>query len=102
MTIVRSAPDATAPHLSNQMIVFNENLITASVELKEMIQAMSVEVLTNIEHLRKLAQTSASSAEETSQATDQQLASMEEISNSADTLARLADDLRDEVEQFKL
>lgn len=68
----------------------------------EQIQAMPVEVLTNTDHLRKLAQTSASSAEETSQATDQQLASMEEISNSADTLARLADDLRDEVEQFKL
>lgn len=40
--------------------------------------------------------------EETNQATDQQLASMEEISHSADTLARLADGLRDEVEQFKL
>ena len=68
----------------------------------QQIQAMAAEVLTNTDHLRELAQTSASSAEETSQATDQQLASMEEISNSADTLARLADDLRDEVEQFKL
>ena len=68
----------------------------------QQIQAMAAEVLTNTDHLRELAQTSASSAEETSQATDQQLASMEEISHSADTLARLADDLRDEVEQFKL
>lgn len=68
----------------------------------QQIQAMSAEVVDNTQQLHQLSEDSAQTAAATSASSEEQLAIMEQITASSVELSKVADELRHEVEQFKL
>ncbi len=79
----------------------NDVISTISAAIEE-IQAMTESVTTNSNNLRDLAEQSANGAQETGAATEEQLAAMQEITSSTEALAKLAEDLQDEIQRFQL
>lgn len=74
---------------------------TVSTAIAE-IQKMTDDVIAGSSAAQKLAEMAASSAQETSVATDEQLATMQEIASSIQSLASLAENLQLEVSKFKV
>lgn len=68
----------------------------------EQIQAMAEEVMNGSSEIRTLSLQTTSTASETSAATIEQLAVSHEISASAQSLAKLAEDLQHELQHFKV
>ena len=68
----------------------------------EEIQAMTGTVTDSVKHVQQLAAQTANTASDTSAATEEQLASTEEISHNAQALSDLAERLQQEVNHFKL
>lgn len=77
----------------------SEKVATVSSAV-EQIRAMTEEVAAGASHVEELANQSAAEAQSTSAATEEQLASNEQITSSAQTLARLAEQLRNDMARF--
>ncbi|MEI4769617.1 methyl-accepting chemotaxis protein [Psychrobacillus sp. FJAT-51614] len=80
-------------------VVFKVESVSAAIE---QIQAMAESVTESAQQVQALAANAADGASDTSAATEQQLASNQEISSSAQSLANLAEKLQSEVSHFKL
>lgn len=78
-----------------------EKIGAVSAAIQE-IQAMSDNVASGSEHMKKMTELSTKEAQEASAATEEQLAVIEGISTSTETLARLAEDLQMEVKKFRV
>ncbi|MEK3937066.1 methyl-accepting chemotaxis protein [Sporosarcina sp. FSL W7-1349] len=74
-------------------------LVSAAIED---IQARTATVMTGSTQVRDLAEQAAASANESSQSVREQLATMEEITESVQSLALLAEDLQMEVSKFRI
>ena len=70
--------------------------------VSEQMSASIQEVTAAIEEVANLAQSTTTNATEIASATEEQLATMDEIATSATNLAGLAEDLREEVNKFKI
>lgn len=86
-----------------------ENSITGVVsQINDVSEAISrlyagtVEVATSINHVKNIAIQSAASNQNVSAATEEQLASMEEIESSASTLAQMSEELQLLIKNFKI
>lgn len=98
-----------ASHQSRQVFVEIETAVgvvgskieSVSAAIKE-IQAVSETVTAASKEIQLLAQQSADGANDTSAATEEQLAANQEISSSAQSLAHLAEVLQNEVSHFKI
>ena len=77
----------------------NENVSIVSEAIKQ-IRSMTDMIAHSSSEVKKLAVSTASTAQETSAATEEQLAVNEEISTSSQTLAGLAENLQKEVNRF--
>ncbi len=80
-------------------VVYRVESVSAAVEE---IQAMTGSVTDSVKHVQELAAQTADTASDTSAATEQQLASTEEISHNAQALSELAERLQQDVTHFKL
>lgn len=80
-------------------VVYRVESVSAAVEE---IQAMTGSVTDSVKHVQQLAKQTADTASDTSAATEQQLASTEEISHNAQALSELAESLQQDVNHFKL
>ena len=80
-------------------VVYRVESVSAAVEE---IQAMTGSVTESVKHVQQLATKTADTASDTSAATEQQLASTEEISHNAQALSDLAERLQHDVNHFKL
>lgn len=76
--------------------------VQSMFEVAEHIQQEAKQVVTAIEHIAEVSQQTASGAQTVSAATEQQLASLEEVSSSSTYLTKMATELQELVEKFKL
>ncbi len=88
-------------HIESSVTNVGEMIESVSAAIQQ-IQAMTESVMTSSESLRGLAEEAAASAQETGAATEEQLAAMQEITTSTESLAKLAEDLQEEVQQFRV
>lgn len=80
-------------------VVYRVESVSAAVEE---IQAMTGSVTNSVKHVQQLAAQTTNTASDTSAATEEQLASTEEISHNAQALSELAERLQQDVNHFKL
>ncbi|WP_144509553.1 methyl-accepting chemotaxis protein [Bacillus sp. FJAT-22090] len=80
-------------------VVFKVGSVSAAIE---QIHAMVDSVTENVQQVQHLASIAADGANDTSAATEEQLAANEEISANSQTLADLAETLQSEVSHFKI
>lgn len=78
-----------------------EKVETVSAAIEE-IQAMADEVMRGSSEIRELSMGANDAAADTSAATEEQLAVSQEISDSAHSLAKLAEDLQQELSRFRV
>ncbi|WP_203363525.1 methyl-accepting chemotaxis protein [Bacillus sp. REN10] len=86
--------EAAVGEVSNKI-----NLVSAAIE---QLQAMNDEVQMGAKEVRNLAEQSADRSRDTSAATEEQLAAIEQISASSQALAKLAESLTQQINNFKL
>ncbi|MDI2589727.1 methyl-accepting chemotaxis protein [Psychrobacillus sp. NEAU-3TGS] len=80
-------------------VVFKVESVSAAIE---QIHAMTESVTESVQQVQQLASIAADGANDTSAATEEQLAANEEITANAQTLADLAETLQSEVSHFKI
>ena len=80
-------------------VVFKVESVSAAIE---QIHAMTESVTESVQQVQNLASIAADGANDTSAATEEQLAANEEITANAQTLADLAETLQAEVSHFKI
>jgi methyl-accepting chemotaxis protein len=89
-----------------QEITDSITLVSSQIkELSSAIQYMaenSQEIVSTIQEIDKVTKDTAEQAQTASAATEEQSASMEEIASSSNSLAKLAEELRDAILQFKI
>ena len=89
----------TFTEIEQSVSVVNENVSTVTEAIKQ-IRSMTGTIAHSSMEVKKLAESTAFTAQETSAATEEQLAVNEEISTSSQTLAGLAENLQKEVNRF--
>lgn len=68
----------------------------------ETLSAISMEISDQIHAIKEVSERNVTSAQETSAATEEQLATMEEVNSSAESLAKLSEDMQALVSRFKI
>lgn len=91
----------TFTEIQHSVNAVNENAAIVTEAIKQ-IRAMTDTIALSSKEVKKLAESTAFTAQETSAATEEQLAVNEEISTSSQTLAGLAENLQKEVNRFTL
>lgn len=87
--------------ISNQIYQLNSHIELMSQAMKQFLDGSSY-MNETFEVIKETAKTNAAAIEETSSATEEQLATMQEISSSAHALSVQADELQETLKQFKL
>lgn len=87
--------------ISNQIYQLNSHIELMSQAMKQFLDGSSY-MNETFEIIKETAKTNAAAIEETSSATEEQLATMQEISSSAHALSVQADELQETLKQFKL
>ena len=87
--------------IANLVVQVADQVETSSKAMDKMI-AESQRIVTASEQINQISSKSAGEAQSVSAATEEQLASMEEIASSSQALAQLAQDLQQEVAKFKV
>nr|WP_106782829.1 methyl-accepting chemotaxis protein [Lysinibacillus timonensis] len=91
----------TFEKISNSVQVMVENIQTVSESLM-IIKSTSQEMNSSIEEIASISEESAAGVEETSASSQQTSSSMEDVASSSEELAKLAMELNDLIQQFKL
>ncbi|MDM5225802.1 methyl-accepting chemotaxis protein [Cytobacillus sp. NJ13] len=97
-TMEASAAFAEIAHSMGD-VTYKVEEVSSSVEELTALTSQIIEVMTNVQDI---SEKNAAASQETSAATEEQLARMEEVSLSAGSLAKLAEDLQEVVSRFKL
>ena len=87
--------------IETQATKLNTN-VAKSLENIVAVDASNKEILSAVEHVKEIATRSNENATSVSAATQEQTATMQEITDASKTLAELANDMQGEVAQFKL
>ncbi len=87
--------------IANLVVQVADQVETSSKAMDKMV-AESQRIVTASEQINQISSKSAGEAQSVSAATEEQLASMEEIASSSQALAQLAQDLQQEVAKFKV
>lgn len=100
ITVSLKAEDAFR-HIEESTRHITEQILDIS-SITEQMSAGAEEVAASVHEISYIANESASGFQSVSAASEEQLASMEEITSSAATLAKMAEQMRETVEKFKL
>ena len=84
------------------LVVQVADQVEASSKAMDAMVGESQKIVEASEHINEISGKSAGEAQSVSAATEEQLASMEEISSSSQALAQLAQDLQEEVAKFRV
>ncbi|MDE5413259.1 methyl-accepting chemotaxis protein [Alkalihalobacterium chitinilyticum] len=88
-----------------EIVSYTKGTEEKSIETKEVLTSVlinSQQVLASIEEISAIVEQSAASAQEVAAASEEQSATVEEITANANTLAKMAEDLTEEISKFKL
>ncbi len=91
----------TFSKISNMLSNMSVHITAMSSQLNEVVQNTAT-INRSIDEIAAVSQQSAASIEETSATVEQASSAMDEISNSSSTLAEMAENLHENVRQFKL
>lgn len=91
----------TFNHISHALNHMSTNILDMSGKLNEVV-ANTNTINRSVDEIAAVSQQSAAGIEETSATVEQTSSAMDEITNSASTLAEMAENLNDNVRQFKL